>query len=140
MKTTEENRTMNPGDRREPGDVYMMLSPTGAVRDISIDDCLYKSFGDFLNEYAYYAVKDIRSPHTNGFFVHYRFDDPTCIPTWNEEEEPLQVYYKRLETAIKEQGLKPLNICRLYPAIYCYQNGLDPLALENSQQALNKLE
>lgn len=138
METTAENRTMPPGDRWEPGDIYMMLSPTGTVQDISIDDRLYKSFGDFLNEYARYAVENARPPHTNDFLVHYRFDEPTGIPAWNEEEEPLQVYYKRLETVIQEQRLKPLNTCRLYPAMYCYQNGLDPLLPENSLRELKK--
>lgn len=53
MKTTEENRTMNSGDRREPGDVYMMLSPEGKTQAVSANGRYYKNFGHFINHCTY---------------------------------------------------------------------------------------
>ena len=138
MKTDENNR-ITPGDRWEPGDVYMMLSPAGMARDISIDDRLYKSFGHFVQDYTYSTLEELNPPYANSFFVHYRFNDPGQIPAWREAAEPLQAYRLRLEAAIRKQGLKPVNTLRLYPAIYCYRKGLDPLRPENSERELGQM-
>ena len=135
MKTTEENRTMNPGDRREPGDVYMVLSPEGKTQTVSANGRYYKNFGHFVKHYTEVMLHDWLTPYPNSFFVHYRFADPDRV--WKPYEN-ISMFPRKLWNAIKEQGLKPLNICRLYPAIYCYQNGLDPLLPENSHEALNK--
>ena len=78
-------------------------------------------------------LKDWLTPHPNSFFVHYRFTAPD-----GKHYENILMFPHKLRDAIKEQGLKPLNTCRLYPAIYCYQNGLDPLVPENSQQVLRQ--
>lgn len=135
MKMTEENRTMNPGDRREPGDVYMVLSPEGKTQTISANGRYYKNFGHFVKHYTEVTLHDWLTPYPNSFFVHYRFADPDRV--WKPYEN-ISMFPRKLWDAIKEQGLKPLKICRLYPAIYCYQNGLDPLLPENSHEALNK--
>ena len=135
MKTTEENRTMNSGDRREPGDVYMMLSPEGKTQAVSANGRYYKNFGHFINHCTEIILKDWLTPYPNSFFVHYRFADPDRV--WKPYEN-IPMFPRKLSDAIKEQGLKPLNTCRLYPAIYCYQNGLDPLLPENSEQELKK--
>ena len=50
MKTTEENRTMNPGDRRLPGDVYMVLTPEGRPQLISTKDTVFNRFDTFLDD------------------------------------------------------------------------------------------
>lgn len=135
MKTTEENRTMNSGDRREPGDVYMMLSPEGKTQAVSANGRYYKNFGHFINHCTEIILKDWLTPYPNSFFVHYRFADPDRV--WKPYEN-IPMFPRKLSDAIKEQGLKPLDTCRLYPAIYCYQNGLDPLLPENSEQELKK--
>ncbi len=135
MKTTEENRTMNPGDRWVPGDVYMMLSPEGKTQAVAANDRFYKNFGHFINHCTEAMIQDWLMPYPNSFFVHYRFADPGRV--WKPYEN-ISMFPRKLRDAIKEQGLKPLNTCRLYPAIYCCQNGLDPLLPENSHEALNK--
>lgn len=126
---------MNPGDRREPGDVYMVLSPEGKTQTVSANGRYYKNFGHFVKHYTEVMLHDWLTPYPNSFFVHYRFADPDRV--WKPYEN-ISMFPRKLWNAIKEQGLKPLNICRLYPAIYCYQNGLDPLLPENSHEALNK--
>ena len=123
------------GGRREPGDVYMMLSPEGKAQEIAANDMFYKNFGHFINHCTEAMIHDWLTPYPNSFFVHYRFADPDRI--WKPFEN-ISIFPRKLWDAVKEQGLKPLNTCRLYPAIYCYQNGLDPLAPENSQQALRQ--
>lgn len=135
MKPTEENRTMNPGEKREPGDVYMVLSPEGKAQAVSTNDLLYKDFGQFVYDCTYYMFKNWIAPYPNSFFVHYHFDEPARV--WDPYEN-ISMFPRKLMDAVKEQGLKPLKICRLYPVMYCYQNGLDPLRPENSHEALNK--
>ena len=75
MKTTGKDRSMTTGDRREPGDVYMMLSPEGEIRVISTSDIIYKRFTDFVNDGAFYALRDRNPSYENDFFVQYRFPD-----------------------------------------------------------------
>ena len=113
MKTTEENRTMNSGDRREPGDVYMMLSPEGKTQAVSANGRYYKNFGHFINHCTEIILKDWLTPYPNSFFVHYRFADPDRV--WKPYEN-IPMFPRKLSDAIKEQGLKPLDTCRLYPA------------------------
>lgn len=134
---TNENNTILSGDRRVPGDVYMMLSPEGQVREISTEDFLYKCFGDFLNDYAYYTLREMKPPYINCFFVHYRFHDSGQIPD-QEVGESNEAFGEYLLSIIKKLGLKPVNTCRFYPFLYCYQKSLDPLLPENSEQALKK--
>ena len=135
MKTTEENRNMDPGESRKPGDVYMILTPEGRPQLISTKDTAFHRFDTFLNDYAKFVGTDLTSP--NSFIVCYRFDDPAKIPAWKPGED-LREYYPRLDAAIRELGLKPADIRRLYPLLYCQEKGLDPLRLENSQEALSK--
>lgn len=135
MKTTKENGNMYPGEKQEPGDVYMMLSPEGTTQAVSANGRFYKNFGQFIHDCTYHMLKDWIAPYPNSFFVHYRFDDPSRI--W-EPYENISMFPRKLLDAVEEQGLKPVEIRRLYPAMYCYQNGLDPLLPENSPEALNK--
>lgn len=67
MKNSEKNLII-PDDRREPGDVYMILSPEGKVKVISTVDLIYKRFTDFVNDGAFYALRDHKPPYTNDFF------------------------------------------------------------------------
>lgn len=128
MKTTGNNGIV-PGDRREPGDVYMLLSPEGEVKVISTSDLIYKRFTDFVNDGAFYALRDRNPSYENDFFVQYRFPDSKRIPAW-EAGEGTQRYFGKLQEAVRELGLKPVNTARLYPAMYCYTQGLEPLAPE----------
>lgn len=88
MKTTEENRTMNPGDRREPGDVYMVLSPEGKTQTVSANGRYYKNFGHFVKHYTEVMLHDWLTPYPNSFFVHYRFADPDRV--WKPYEKSLE--------------------------------------------------
>ena len=117
------------------GATYMVLSPEGKTQTVSANGRYYKNFGHFVKHYTEVMLHDWLTPYPNSFFVHYRFADPDRV--WKPYEN-ISMFPRKLWNAIKEQGLKPLNICRLYPAIYCYQNGLDPLLPENSHEALNK--
>lgn len=135
MKTTGKDRSMTTGDRREPGDVYMMLSPEGEIRVISTSDIIYKRFTDFVNDGAFYALRDRNPSYENDFFVQYRFPDSKRIPAW-EAGEGTQRYFGKLQEAVRELGLKPVNTARLYPAMYCYTRGLDALAPENAPERL----
>lgn len=126
---------MIPGDHREPGDVYMILSPEEKVKVISTSDLIYKRFTEFVNDGAFYALRDRKPPYANDFFVQYRFPDRNAIPQW-EAKETTQHYFDKLQEAVRELGLKPINTARLYPAMYCYVQGLDPLAPENAPERL----
>ena len=123
------------GDHREPGDVYMILSPGGKVKVISAVDLIYQRFTEFVDDGAYYALRDRKLSCENDFFVHYRFPDQKRIPTW-EAQETTQKYFGKLQEAIWKLGLKPVNTVRLYPAMYCYTRGLEPLAPENAPELL----
>lgn len=135
MKTNGNNRNVSPGNQREPGDVYMMLSTEGKIQAVSVNDLLYNRFEDFINDCAYYMGKDMIPPYGNSFFVQYRFNDPGKIPTENPN---FHGYQPKLDAAIREQGLKPVNTLRLYPVMYCYEKNLNPMLPENSEQALKK--
>lgn len=126
---------MIPGDRREPGDVYMMLSPEGEIMVISTSDLIYKRFTEFVNDGAFYALRDHKPPYANDFFVQYRFPNQKRIPAW-EAGEGTQKYFGKLQEAVRELGLKPVNTTRLYQAMYCYTRGLEPLAPENALERL----
>lgn len=135
MDKNENNGTV-PDDRRKPGDVYIMLSTEGKIQAISVNDTFYKRFGDFVNDCAYYTLKDMAPPYGNSFLVQYRFYDPDEIPAGNPY---FHGYSRLLDTAIKEENLKPENTLRLHAVMYCHQNGLNPLLPENSEQALKRL-
>lgn len=134
MKTSEKNLII-PDDRREPGDVYMILSPEGKVMVISTVDLIYKRFTDFVNDGAFYALRDHKPPYMNNFFVQYRFPDPKMIPSWDAGADTDR-YFNKLQTAIRELGLEPMKTARLYPAMYCYTRSLEPLAPENAPERL----
>ena len=129
------NNGIIPGDHREPGDVYMILSPGGKVKVISTVDIIYKRFTEFADDGAYYALRERKLSCENDFFVHYRFSDKKRIPAW-EAGEGTRQYSGKLQEAIRKLGLKPVHIVRLYPAMYCYTRGLEPLAPENAPELL----
>lgn len=128
------NNGIIPGNHRER-DVYMILSPEGRIKVISTVDLIYQRFTEFVNDGAYYALRNCKPSCENDFFVHYRFPDQKRIPTW-EAQETTQKYFGKLQEAIRKLGLKPVNTVRLYPAMYCYSRGLEPLAPENAQKQL----
>lgn len=134
MKTDTNNRDTS-GDRREPGDVYMMFSPEGKIQAVAANDRFYKNFGHFIDTCAYHMLTGWVPPCPNSFFVHYHFTDPDS--TWGPYENT-SMFSRKLLSTIKAQRLKPLNTCRLYPAMYCVQHRLDPLLPENSGAALSK--
>lgn len=115
--------------------MYMILSPEGKVKVISTVDLIYKRFTDFVNDGAFYALRDRKPSCENDFFVQYRFPDSKRIPAW-EDGEGTQQYFGKLQEAVRELGLKPINTARLYPAMYCYTQGLEPLAPENTPERL----
>lgn len=137
MKTNENNLSPVIDERRKPGDVYMILSPEGKVKVISTVDLIYKRFTDFINDGAFYALRDHKPPYMNDFFVQYHFPDPKMIPSWDADADTNR-YFNKLQTAILELGLKPVNTARLYPAMYCYTRSLEPLAPENTPEWLDQ--
>ena len=134
---TENNNKVDPYRIRKPGDLYMMLSPEGKIRSVAAGDIMYNNFREFTQDAVYYTQKGRNAPYLNDFFLHYRFADDKDVPYWksggNDEE-----YHQRVFDTIKDQGLKPHQAIRLYPAMYCYDNGLNPLLQENSQKELEK--
>ena len=134
---TEDNKV--DADRiKKPGDLYMALSPEGKVRSIAAGDLMYENFREFTQDAVYYTQKGRGdAPYLNDFYLHYRFPDDKDVPYWksggNDEE-----YHQRVFDTIKDQGLKPYQTIRLYAAMYCYDNGLNPLLQENSQNELEK--
>lgn len=117
-----------PGDQREPGDVYMMLTPEGQVQAVSVNDLLYKNFDQFVNDCAYYMLNDWKEPYPNSFFVHYRFEDPTRI--WSPNEN-IAMFPNKLLRAVRDEKLRPLQTCRLYPVLYCLQKHHDLRNISN---------
>lgn len=135
MKTGNSS-TISPDAPREPGDLYMALSPDGHTRMASDGNFLYENFGEFVNDCAYYSLKNAGDTLPNDFIVHYRFANAEQIPHWNNNNRTTEDHFKRIHATIKELGLKPENIVRLHPVLYCYSKGLNPLLPENSAHNL----
>jgi len=134
----EDNMTADPYRIKKPGDLYLMLSPEGKIKMISAGDIMYNNFREFIHDAVYYAQKRGNAPYLNDCFLHYRFEDNKDVPYWKRGECD-ETYHQRVFDAIKDQNLKPYQDIRLYPAMYCYDNGLNPLFKENAQKELEKI-
>jgi len=134
----EENMTADPYRIKKPGDLYLMLSPEGKIKMISAGDIMHDNFREFIYDAVYYTQKRGNAPYLNDRFLHYRFEDDKDVPYWKRGECD-ETYHQRVFDAIKDQNLKPYQDIRLYPAMYCYDNGLNPLFKENAQKELEKL-
>ena len=134
---TQENKNFDPYRIIKPGDLYMMLSPEGKVKSVMEGDIMYENFHEFIYDAVYYLQKGRDAPYLNDFFLHYRFKESRDVPYWKRGDSD-EAHHQRVFDTIKDQGLKPHQAIRLYPAMYCYENGLNPLFQENSQKELEK--
>lgn len=121
---------------QKPGDLYMVISPEGKIRSIAAGNMMYDNFREFSQDAVYYAKKK-GATCQNDFHLHYRFKDDNDVPYWQRGENDAG-YHQRVMDTIKEQGLKPYRTLRLYHAMYCFDNNLNPLLPQNSQKELEK--
>lgn len=137
--STREIKKEIPGRSIKPGDIYMMLSPEGKIRAVEVGNMMYDNFQEFMQDAVYYTKNNGDAPYPNDFLLHYRCKDSKELPHYkfgsNESEEQ---YHQRIFDTIKDQGLQPYQTIRLYTAMYCYENGLNPLLPQYSAAELRQ--
>lgn len=103
-----------------PGDVFMMFATDGKVQVTSANGRFFRSFEHFSMHCATALLNQMRPPYGNSFFVHWRFENPASVWAGNEN---ISIYPRRLLQAVRDQGLRPRAMRRLYPLLYGIQKG-----------------
>lgn len=66
-------------------------------------------------------------------FYRYRSDDPTLMPSAGLTEQQM---WARRRTTTGERGIEPLDRIRFVDALYCLQNGCNPMHPDNCRRNL----
>lgn len=117
-----------------PGsEIYALVKDSGEAVDVSRNLRGGSGFYDYL-VWQVYSQKDRAGEFAGDCtFYRYRSDDPTLMPPAGLTEQQM---WERLRKTAGERGIEPLDHIRFVDALYCLQNGRNPMHPDNCRQKL----
>lgn len=117
-----------------PGsEIYALVKDSGEAVDVSRNLRGGSGFYDYL-AWQVYSQKDRAGEFAGDCtFYRYRSDDPTLMPRGGLTEQEM---WERLRKTAGERGIEPLDRIRFVDALYCLQNGRNPMHPDNCRRKL----
>lgn len=117
-----------------PGsEIYALVKSSGEAVDVSRDLRGRSGFYDYLFWHVF-SQKDRAGEFAGDCtFFRYRLDDPALMPPAGLTE---QAMWEHLRKTTGERGIEPLDRIPFIDALYCLQNGRNPMHPDNCRRNL----